>query len=254
VAEEFTRDWKPFDTYRGQNSNMHLTEALMAAFEATGREEFLSMAERVADLIVRRHAAENGWRLPEHFDSDWRLDRDYSGSPVFRPYGTTPGHWLEWARLLLQLWELGSRHLDWLPDAARALFIQAVTDGWDHDKGGFYYTLDWDGQPRIRDRYWWPCTEAIGAAHFLRTVTQDALFEEWYRRLWSFCARHFIDRRNGGWFPQLGEDLRPNTGPFYGKPDIYHALQACLIPLLPTTGSITRGLREEGIAIEGRPQ
>ena len=35
-AEEFREDWTPFSAYRGQNSNMHLTEALMAAFEATG--------------------------------------------------------------------------------------------------------------------------------------------------------------------------------------------------------------------------
>jgi sulfoquinovose isomerase len=31
---------------------------------------------------------------------------------------------------------------------------------------------------------------------------------------------------------------------FQGKPDIYHALQACLIPLVPPTGSLTRGLRD----------
>ena len=35
-TEEYNPDWSPMGTYRGQNSNMHLTEALMAAFEATG--------------------------------------------------------------------------------------------------------------------------------------------------------------------------------------------------------------------------
>ncbi len=168
-AEEFTRDWRTFDRYRGQNSNMHLTEALMAAFEATGDSIYLRMAERIADLIVNRHARQNGWRLPEHFTADWQLDRAYSGNPVFRPYGTTPGHWLEWSRLLLQLWELGGRTSGWMREAAKALFQQAVTDGWD-EKGGFYYTLDWDGSPRIADRYWWPCCEGIGAASFLNAI------------------------------------------------------------------------------------
>jgi len=249
VAEEFTRDWKPYDTYRGQNSNMHLTEALMAAFEATGNHQWLAMAERIADLIVRRHAGAEGWRLPEHFTTSWELDRDYSGSPMFRPFGTTPGHWLEWARLCLQLWELGGRRLAWLPDAADKLFRQAVTDGWDVEKGGFYYTLEWDGSPRIRDRYWWPCCEAIGAAAFLGSITGDRFFEEWYRRLWSFVATRLIDRDDGGWFPQLDENMRPNAFPFFGKPDIYHALQACLIPLLPTNGSVTAGLIGTGIKI-----
>lgn len=249
VAEEFTRDWQSYDNYRGQNSNMHLTEALMAAFEATGDGTYLAMAERIADLIIRRHSAAAGWRLPEHFTTDWQVDRGYSGDPMFRPYGTTPGHSLEWARLLLQLWELGGRKLAWLPDAARNLFAQATSDGWDAEKGGFYYTLEWDGSARIKDRYWWPCCEAIGAAAFLNATDGDKAYEEWYRRIWSFCATRFIDRDNGGWHAQLDSDLKPNAGPFYGKPDIYHALQACLIPLFPTSGSITHGLVRSGIQL-----
>ncbi|RBP15842.1 mannose/cellobiose epimerase-like protein (N-acyl-D-glucosamine 2-epimerase family) [Roseiarcus fermentans] len=243
VAEEFTRDWRSFDDYRGQNSNMHLTEALMAAFEATNDSTYLRMAERVADRIVRINAGENDWRLPEHFKSDWTIDRDYSGSPMFRPYGTTPGHSLEWSRLLLQLWELGGRKLDWLPGASRSLFQRATEDGWD-PAGGFYYTLEWDGRPRIRDRYWWPCCEAIGAASFLNAIFAEPLYEDWYRRVWSFVATRFIDRENGGWRAQLDESLRPNANPFFGKNDIYHSLQACLIPTLPTTGSVTGGLAQ----------
>jgi mannose/cellobiose epimerase-like protein (N-acyl-D-glucosamine 2-epimerase family) len=100
---------------------MHLTESLMAAFEATADSTYLRMAERITELIVRERAAENAWRLPEHFTQDWRVDRDYSGSLVFRPHGTTPGHWLEWTRLLLQLWELGECKLDWLRACAKSL-------------------------------------------------------------------------------------------------------------------------------------
>ena len=244
VAEEFTADWRPLDNYRGQNSNMHLTEALMAAFEVTGDSSYLQMAERVAGLIIGRLAAANDWRIAEHFDTNWEVDKGYSGSPMFRPFGTTPGHSLEWTRLLLQLWELGGCRLEWAPPAAKLIFERAVSDAWDPVTGGFYYTLDWTGQPLIRDRYWWPCCEAIGAAVFLNATDADPAYEEWYRRIWSFTARCFIDRDNGGWRAQVDELLRPNSGPFYGKGDIYHSLQACLIPTLPTTGSITKGLAE----------
>ena len=249
VAEEFTRDWRPYNSYRGQNSNMHLTEALMAAFEATNNSTYLRMAERIADLIVRRRAAENHWRLPEHFTADWQVNRDYAGSPMFRPYGTTPGHWLEWSRLLIQLWELGARKLEWIPNAANALFARAAEDGWDRESGGFYYTLDWEGLPRIRDRYWWPCCEGAGAAAFLNAVDGDPIYEDWYRQIWGFMAAQFIDRENRGWRAQVDNALRPNTDPFFGKVDIYHSLQACLIPTLPTDGSVTRGLL--GIARRG---
>ena len=247
AAEEFTRDWQTFSRYRGQNSNMHLAEACMAAFEATAERVWLEMAESIAALLIGRVAANNGWRLPEHFDDNWNIDRQYAGSPMFRPYGTTPGHWLEWSRLLVQLWELDGRRHDWLPDASRTLFRRAVAEGWDAERGGFYYTLDWDGRPRLRDRYWWPCMEGIGAAAVLNAIDGDPFYEQWYRRIWNWSATHLLDREHGGWRPQLDDALIPASGPFYGKPDIYHALQACLIPLLPTSGGIMRGLSTNGL-------
>ncbi|WP_244492122.1 AGE family epimerase/isomerase [Aureimonas sp. AU12] len=242
-AEEFTADWQPFDTYRGQNSNMHLTEALMAAFEATGEDRYLAMAGRIADLVVNRHARAMNWHLPEHFRQDWSLDKAYDGNPIFRPAGTTPGHWLEWARLLVQLWELEGRRTPWMLEAARHLFARAVEDGWDAARGGFVYTLGWDGRPRIEDRYWWPVCEGIAAAAALAAVTDDPLYETWYRRIWDFAALRLIDRENGGWHPQLGADNLPKAEPFAGKPDLYHALQACLLPLLPPSVGLAVGIR-----------
>lgn len=238
VSEEYARDWSKITSYRGQNSNMHLTEALMAAFEATAERDYLAKAERIASLIIRRHAASLDYVVAEHFDANWNLDKSYKGSDMFRPAGTTPGHWLEWSRLLVQLWVLGDKKRDWLPDAAAKLFKSSVTRGWDHDKGGFFYTLDFEHKPALRQKLWWPATEAIGAAAFIGAHDADPMYEEWYRRVWDFCATRFIDPANGGWFPELGEDLKPVDAFFSGKPDIYHALQACLIPLFPATGSL----------------
>lgn len=246
ITEEFSRDWVAVPNYRGQNSNMHLTEALMAAFEATGDRSYLDKAESVADLIIRRRAGELGFRVAEHFDADWQLDLDYQGSEMFRPSGATPGHWLEWARLILQLWVLGGKTHDWMPDAAAALFRNAVELGWDKERGALFYTLDWQNRPIMRHKLWWPMAEAAGAAAFLNEHQPSSFHEEWYRRIWSTIARHFIDHEHGGWFEELGEDLKPSHKLFVGKADIYHALQACLIPLFPASGSLTRVIPEAG--------
>lgn len=243
TTEEYEADWSPLGDYRGQNSNMHLTEALMAAFEATGSGRYLEMAERIAALIIGRHARAEGWRVAEHFTSGWEIDRAYAGDPMFRPAGTTPGHALEWARLLVQLWELGGRRQAWLPEAAKSLFLKTVETGWDNVTGGFYYTLDWNNRPDRSDRYWWPCAEGIGAAAVLAAIDTDSVFEIWYRRIWDFVTHHLIDHRNGAWYPELGDDLKPVSKVFAGKPDLYHSVQACLIPLVPTGGSVTAGLR-----------
>ena len=248
IREDFHPDWTPVETYRGQNSNMHLTEALMAAFEATGNEAYLVKAERIATLLIRERTAGNDWRLPEHYDEAWQIDFDYDRD-VFRPFGSTIGHWLEWAKLLLQLWAITGRTKDWLPDAAARLFRQAAKEGWDAEAGGFYFTVDWQGKPVDRDRYWWPCTEGIGAAHFLGRATGEAFYEGWYRRIWDWCDENLIDRRLGSWHHQLSDDLVPIRDPWYGKPDLYHSLQASLVPLVPTDGTIAHGLKTTGIAV-----
>jgi len=242
TTEDYLADWTPINAYRGQNSNMHLTEALMAAYEATGERSYLDMAVSIAGLIINRHARAEGWRVPEHYDCRWRVDRDYAGDPMFRPRGVTPGHALEWARLLVQLWELQGKEHSWMLPAAESLFLTACESGWDATKGGFFYTLDWDNKPDQSGRFWWPCCEGIAAAGVLQKVSNDPRFELWYRRICGFSNRHLIDRKNGGWFAELDDSLSPVEKVFQGKPDLYHALQACLIPLLPTNGSITRHL------------
>ncbi|SFA71200.1 Mannose or cellobiose epimerase, N-acyl-D-glucosamine 2-epimerase family [Poseidonocella pacifica] len=230
VADTFSADWSEGYSYRGQNANMHLTEALMAAHAAWGDAQYLEMAEGIARRLIDKHARAAGWVVPEHFTEDWQEDPDFDGDPMFRPSGTTPGHALEWSRLLLELWEATGRRHEWMPEASEGLFRRAMKEGW-LPTGGIAYTLGPDGEVSRDWRFWWPCAEAIGAAHRLHTVTGDAFYAEWYARVWEYVDARHIDHVHGGWFHQIDENGEPVAGIFPGKPDIYHALQACLIPL-----------------------
>ena len=194
TTEEYNPDWSPMGTYRGQNSNMHLTEALMAAFEATGERGYLDKAESIASLIIDRHARNEGWRVAEHFTEGWEVDRAYRGDPMFRPSGTTPGHALEWSRLLVQLWELGGRSKAWMIEAAAELFRKTVSIGWDQKLGGFYYTLDWSDRPDQTDRFWWPCAEGVGAAAVLGSVNPDPSTRNGTGASGASSLRHVIDK------------------------------------------------------------
>nr|WP_111301043.1 AGE family epimerase/isomerase [Paracoccus saliphilus] len=237
--DEFTRDWRPFSTYRGMNANMHGVEALLAAHEATGEGEYLRRAGRILDFFIAGQAASEGWRIPEHYDEDWRPDRAYAGNPMFRPAGTTPGHSFEMARLLLQWWDLAGRPAGDAPSQARALTERALADAWDDQRGGLAYTLRFGGAVDNPARYWWPVTEAIGAVAALIKADPQPGDEDWYRKLWDFACMRLIDHQHGGWFPELGPDDGPSGSQFVGKPDIYHALQADLLPL-------ARGLSRQG--------
>lgn len=241
-ADEFDRDWSPFSTYRGMNANMHGIEALLTAYEATGRERYLQQAGRILDFFVGKIGPAEDWRLPEHYTQDWKVDRAYSGNPMFRPAGTTPGHSFELARLLIQYWDLRGRPDDGSCDTAWTLTQRALTDAWDADKGGFFYTLKFGGAPDIRDRYWWPVTEAIGVlASFLKLGGTDAQ-RAWYARLWQFADDHFMDHERGGWYPEIDAQGNPTVTQFHGKPDIYHSVQATLFPLTPRLSRMAEGL------------
>lgn len=239
--DEFTRDWQVFSTYRGMNANMHGAEALLAAFEATDDNEYLRRAGGILDFFIAGQAARNGWRIPEHYDADWRPDPGYEGNPMFRPAGTTPGHSFEMARLLLQYWDLAGRPDSDAPDQARFLVDTALRDAW-LEQGGLAYTLDFDGQVARPDRYWWPVTEAIGALAALIKLDPHPGDQDWYCRLWRFADAHLIDHAHGGWFP---EPDGPAGGQFQGKPDIYHALQADLFPLVPDLSRLAAALARD---------
>ncbi len=228
-CDEWNRDWTPFSDYRGMNANMHGVEALLTAFEATGDKVYLSRAGRILDFFVGRVAPKENWRLPEHYTSDWQIDRAYAGNPMFRPAGTTPGHSFELGRLQLQYWDLSGRPNTGAPHSARQLIEQALRDAW-LPGGGIAYTLDFDGQVSNENRFWWPVTEAISAVATLIRIDKKAEDEHWYRTLWGYANERFVDHQNGGWFPAVDENGKVVTSIFNGKPDIYHSLQACLFP------------------------
>ncbi|MQQ09636.1 AGE family epimerase/isomerase [Epibacterium sp. SM1979] len=232
-CDEFNADWTPFSVYRGMNANMHATEALLAAFEVTGRTKYLDRATRILDFFTGMIAPAQNWRIPEHYTDNWQIDHGYSGDPMFRPAGTTPGHSFELARLLLHLNELSPTPDPARVARARSLTYQALADAWDAENSGLFYTLRFDGTPDIRCKYWWPVTEAIGVLAALLKADPRPEDINWYTRIWAYAQKTFIDTTHGGWFPEVDDTGTPLSRQFQGKPDIYHAIQAVLFPMLP---------------------
>lgn len=226
--------------YRGGNSAMHLVEALLAATDATGSTVYLERAHRIARVLVPKAAA-MGWRMPEHYDSSWEVDRDYNRdrpADPFRPYGVTPGHGLEWARLLVLLDGLLGQTDGWLRIAAERLARTAIEDAWDSEIGGFAYTTDFGGSLVVQERFHWVACEAIGAAWALWRTTGDPYWAACYSDIWAWTQEFLIDPVHpGGWRHELSATNAPVAATWPDRPDVYHALQAVLCPpLSPTPG------------------
>lgn len=254
MRESFARDWTQEEAYRGANSNMHSTEAFLALADVTGDAQWLDRALRIVERVIHGHAAANDHQVIEHFSQTWEPLLEYNHdnrADGFRPYGTTPGHAFEWARLLLHL-EAARQRLKlptpaWLLADARQLFANACRDGWDVDGlPGIVYTLDWQTQPVVRHRLHWVHCEAAAAAAALLQRTDEKQYEDWYRCFWEFNETLFIDRQLGSWHHELNERNQPSADIWPGKPDLYHAYQATLLPVLPLAPSLASGLAGVG--------
>ena len=249
VVEQWDRSFTTRDPYRGVNANMHSVEALLAAADVLDDGALRGMALDVTTRVVHELAAGNRWHIPEHFDEQWTPQLDYNiDEPAhpFRPYGATVGHSLEWARLALHLRAaLGEDAPGWLLDDARSLFATAVAEGWAVDGAdGFVYTVDWEGEPVVRERMHWVVAEATATAAALHAATGEPSYARWYETWWQHVADHFIDRERGSWRHELSPDNRPSSATWEGKPDVYHAFQATLLPRLPLVPTLATALRE----------
>jgi sulfoquinovose isomerase len=245
-VDSWNRSFTQVSDYRGVNANMHGVEALLAAADVTGdgmlRERALGVARRVALEFAEPHS----WRIPEHFNSAWEPQLEHNRDrpdDQFQPYGATVGHGLEWSRLLLHLGASLAEPPSWLLPAAEALFDRAVTDGWAVDGAdGFVYTTDWDGTPVVRDRLHWVLAEAIAAAAALRARTGNDRYANLAATWWAYAERSLFDRTYGSWHHQLDADNQVIDTVWPGKPDLYHAVQATVIPRLPLAPSMATAL------------
>lgn len=246
VVDEWDRAWSAPAPYRGLNAAMHSVEAMLAVGDATGEAVWHDRAGRISEFVVGLATAYDG-RLPEHFGPDWtpdlELNRDRPDDP-FKPFGATVGHGLEWSRLLLHVEAtLGTDAPAGLLDASRLLFDRAVADGWQVDGApGFVYTTDWDGTPVVRARMHWVAAEGIASAAALHRRTGEGVFAERYAEWWSYVVEHVRDVARGSWHHELDTTNHPQASVWPGKPDLYHAVQATLLPRLPLAPGLARAV------------
>jgi mannose/cellobiose epimerase-like protein (N-acyl-D-glucosamine 2-epimerase family) len=260
AADTWNTEFTELDTYRGLNANMHTVEAFLAAADALGDDTYRIRAGRIISRVIG-WAEKNDYRIPEHYSEDWTPDLDMNiekPDDPFKPYGATPGHGIEWARLITQ-WSLsagetaasdGTREV---PDGkaqsstiktACRLYERAVADAWNADGApGLVYTTDWKGSPVVHDRMHWTLAEAINTSAVLYRVTGDEKYTEQYEKFMRYLDESVLDKSCGSWYHQLDENNKLKSTVWPGKPDLYHAFQAMLIPYSKPDISIAAAVR-----------
>ena len=212
-CDTWNTEFTELDSYRGLNANMHTVEAFLAAADVTGDEKYRVRAGRIIDHVLV-WAKDNNWRIPEHFSSDWVPDLECNKDrpdDQFKPYGATPGHGIEWARLITQ-WALSTDKEDKAGaapyiEAAENLYNRAVADAWNADGApGICYTTDWNGKPVVHDRMHWTLAEAINTSSVLFHVTDNEKYAADYAEFMKYLDEKVLDHVNGSWFHQLDRE------------------------------------------------
>lgn len=227
-ADEITPDGRLLD-YRGQNANMHMCEACLAAYEFTGEVRYFDRAEVLIERFAFDLADTAGGLVWEHYQADWSIDWDYNkNNPgnIFKPWGFQTGHQTEWAKLLMMAHQHRPQNR-WV-DRAVHLQREAYRHGWDAQHGGLIYGFAPDRSPCDTDKYFWVQAESFASAWRLWRHTGEAEFLKQYQALWHWSWLHMVDHQYGAWFRILGADGRKleNTKSPAGKVD-YHTMGAC---------------------------
>ena len=250
VRESFDRAFTEPEDYRGVNANMHTVEAYLAVADVTGEDLWLDRALRITRRVIDGEARAHGWRLPEHFTPGWRplleYHRDQPAHP-FRPFGATIGHWLEWARLTLAA-------------ARRARGARARPRGVDargaagagrrppRARGGRSTARTASSTPWTSPAPRWCasactgwCARRSGPPRRCTPPPARRPTPHWYRTWWDYARRHLIEAP-GRWHHELAPDNTPAAGTWSGRPDVYHAYQATLLPRLPLAPALAPAL------------
>lgn len=227
--DEWDAAWTELSSYRGQNPNMHMCEAMLTAYEATGEEKYLDKAHTLAKAVTGKLAERSGGLVWENYTTNWQPDFEFNKNNTkdeFRPYGFIPGHQFEWSKMLMWLDRYKSEH--WMKERAEALFQKGWNLGFDKEYGGIYFALSPERDVIDTDKNYWVISEAIAAAALLAERTGKTDYLEFYNQLFKYSSDYFIDYKYGGWY-QLLDRANERYSHLKSPPPKtdYHPVAAC---------------------------
>jgi len=205
------------DPHRGprrQNPHMHMLEAYLALYEATGEKTALSGAKEMVSLFDIHFFDPDAGVLLEDFDE------------ALRPIGAgrvEPGHEMEWV-CLLETWTRLSGSV--LHPAAPILFAHARTAGVNPVTGLLFDSIDPGGAVRAATGRLWPQTERV-KAEFVMARTGRSRPEAAMAALETFRSAYLSETGEGRWHELIDADGQAIPGPVPASA-LYHLTSMAL--------------------------
>jgi mannose/cellobiose epimerase-like protein (N-acyl-D-glucosamine 2-epimerase family) len=180
---------------RRQNPQMHLFEAMITAFDATGDPVYQSRAGELFGLFLANLYDPKRQILGEYFEEDWSK---------IEPVSVEPGHQAEWVWLLK-----GFERITGCPTAHhRAGLLASALRYRDDVTGCLFDEGNADGSIRKFTRRCWPQTE-IAKAWIAQAEAGEQGAEGEARQALARIYRNYLCHPvHGGWYDQFDRDNR----------------------------------------------
>lgn len=201
---------------REQNPHMHLFEAMLAWFEASGRESFLARAQELYGMMAGRFFQPETGILAEYFDDAWKPKSGIAGRIC------EPGHHFEWSWLVRRYAALAGRADD--PPIAQALKDFGDRHGFDAEGFVVDELLD-DGRVHKASRRCWPHTESIKAEAASFEMGDDAAAPRAARTIERLLTVFLGRPVAGGWIDHVDANGAPIVD-FMPASTLYHVFLA----------------------------
>jgi mannose/cellobiose epimerase-like protein (N-acyl-D-glucosamine 2-epimerase family) len=182
----------PASLPRRQNPQMHLFEAMIAAFDATHDMAFRQRAGEFFALFLANLYDKQKHVLGEYFEDDWSR---------IEPVSVEPGHQAEWAWLLK-----GFERITGCPTGRYRGELLASALRYRDDAGCLIDEGTADGAIRRHSRRLWPQTE-IAKAWIAQAESGEAGAADEARAALARLERHYLGHPvKGGWYDQFDRD------------------------------------------------
>jgi mannose-6-phosphate isomerase len=196
---------------RRQNPQMHLFEAMIALFDATGDAVFQNRAGDFFGLFVGNLFDQRTQVLGEYFEEDWSR---------INPVVVEPGHLAEWTWLLK-----GFERITGCPTGRHRAALMSSLLRYRDAAGCLVDEGDAEGRITKSSRRCWPQTE-LAKAWIAQAESGEAGAGEQARAALALLHRHYLDHPvRGGWYDQFDGDSRSLVD-FIPASSFYHVLCA----------------------------
>ena len=203
--EGFSRDWKQIPERRlgpdkkSMNTHLHLLEAFSNLLATWNDSELFEKVKELVTIFQDHVISSKTSHLVLFFDEEW------NEKSTMISYG----HDIEAAWLILEAAE--KLKDDGLIDSVKRTSIKvtnAAAEGLDGD-GGLWYEYDVDKKHMLKEKHWWPQSEAMVGFFNAWEISKDEKYLKQSIKTWEFVKEHLLDKRLGEWYSGLKEDLSP---------------------------------------------